>query len=48
MRDFIFLLLIVFWVIGIFAGFGVHWTLGLVSIFFPPFGVLVGLVGVFL
>lgn len=48
MREIFSLLLFVLWLIGIVVGFGVHWAVGLVAIFMPPVGMILGLVGAFL
>jgi len=48
MRDFLAFLLVVLWLIGVVVGFGIHWAVGLVAIFFAPAGIILGLLGVFL
>jgi hypothetical protein len=48
MRELFNLLLLVMWLIGVVVGFGIHWIVGLVAIFLPPIGVILGLVGAFL
>ncbi len=48
MRELIFLVAVVLWIVGIVTGFMIHWLLGVVAIFAPPVGVGIGLLAAFL